>query len=148
MVEKAECSYSTSEGETHTLALKRKYGVLQKESDELKELYEALRTRPHDQAYAIFARIRSTLDPAAVLQSVKQADLLLPDSLSDTYCNSRLHELDAQALEQSLLKVSARPWTVIAGDGLVSELLSDFFADEAGNLVPMIDHDTFLEDMR
>jgi hypothetical protein len=62
--------------------------------------------------------------------------------------SSALGDLDFSALGTSNLKVHAHPWTVIAGDGLVSELLSSFFAYDNCFYLPFVDQECFLHDMQ
>jgi hypothetical protein len=45
-------------------------------------------------------------------------------------------------------RVPARPWTVLAGDGLVSELVSAFFTYDHCSGIPFVDQECFLADMR
>jgi hypothetical protein len=72
------CSYDTG-GESRLQALKKKHLSLEEENAQLKELYSLLRERKEDDAWEIFKRIRNTEDPLAILQFVKEADILLSD---------------------------------------------------------------------
>jgi hypothetical protein len=58
-----------------------------------------------------------------------------------------LETLDAAALDESTFQVHARPWTTLANDGLVSELLSSFFASDGCFYLSFIDQQYFLDDM-
>ncbi|KHO00658.1 uncharacterized protein MAM_01436 [Metarhizium album ARSEF 1941] len=60
----------------------------------------------------------------------------------------QLERLDRQALEGSIIKVPARPWTMVVGDGLVSELVTNLFNFDGTYLFPALDKDAFIEDMR
>ncbi|KPM43053.1 hypothetical protein AK830_g3527 [Neonectria ditissima] len=52
--------------------------------------------------------------------------------------------LNESALKSSAIKVHARPWTVVIGDGLLSELITSFFTwDYSG----VIDRGSFMQDM-
>ena len=57
-------------------------------------------------------------------------------------------EIDAEALASSPLKVPARPWTSVAGDGIVSNLISSFFKWDDSYLYSFVDRELFLRDMR
>ena len=99
-----------------------------------------------------FQRLRLSNDPLGVLRLVKSADLLLQSSNirptdQSALADPRVQKLDADALAHSSVKVSARPWTTIAGDGIVSELINSFFAFENTFLLPAIDLEAFLQDM-
>ena len=145
---KVECSYIAAEGETHSLALKRKHGTLLEEVDQLKELFSLMHKRSHQEAHEIFKRIRSTNDPIAILQSIKDAELLLSRPLPGVYNDPRIQRLDADSIQNSSIKVPARPWTMVAGDGIVSELITNFFENDHGYLVPLIHRGSFLKEMR
>jgi hypothetical protein len=58
-----------------------------------------------------------------------------------------LENLDVAALSVSTFQVHARPWTKLADDGLVSELLSSFFASDACFYLSFVDQQYFLDDM-
>jgi hypothetical protein len=134
---------------SRSAALKEKNVVLQQENDELRELYGYLRFRSEPEAYEIYRRIRTSNNPIEVLNFIKQADMLLmnpspwPDRL-----DARLERWDLNALRNSVFKVPARPWTVVAGDGMVSELISAFFKWDDTFSYPFIDRESFLMDMQ
>jgi len=58
-----------------------------------------------------------------------------------------LENLDVAALSKSTFQVRARPWTTLANDGLVSELLSSFFASDGCFYLSFVDQQYFLDDM-
>ena len=76
-----------------------------------------------------------------------QAQQSIAQSRSDGL-SSALEDLNLSAISASYLKLHARPWTVIAGDGLVSELLSSFFANDNCFYLPFVDQECFLHDMQ
>ena len=84
-----------------------------------------------------------------MLQFIKEADLLLlgPSSSSSRILDPRIRKLDLDALRDSPIKVRAYPWTIIAGDGLVSSLISSFFAWDNPFFYCFVDQQCFLEDM-
>lgn len=61
--------------------------------------------------------------------------------------DGHLQVLDATAMRQSPIKVPSRPWTNVAGDGIVSHLVSIFFDQEQQFLMPYVDKKIFLADM-
>jgi hypothetical protein len=130
--------------------LKRKYHDLEEENVQYQELYNFIRQRPQQEAQDIFHRIRTSQDPLHVLQSIKDADILLSYSTSiiPGEVDPRLKKLDREALDLVPIKVHARPWTVVADDGIVSELISGFFEVDHLYYIPAIDRDTFLDDMK
>ena len=119
--------------------------------DDLQELYKYMQTRPDAEVAEILRRIRTNQDPIDVLRLIKAGDMLLEASTMAGYQGAEaatLRRLDADALGQSSVKVPARPWTIIAGDGVVSELITMFFAMEQPFISTFIDRSCFLQDMR
>jgi len=107
-----------------------------------------IHTRPDQDTYEIFNRIRVTNDPIAVLRLVKEADLLIRSPNSSTSYAAELGKLEAEVLQKSHIVVPAQPWTLVAGDSIVSDLISAFFANDDGYLAPFIHREAFLGCMR
>ncbi|KAF6807605.1 C6 transcription factor [Colletotrichum plurivorum] len=144
-----DCHYEANQGETVSLALKRKASVLENENAQYRDLFRMVCSKTEDEAQEIFRRIRVSGDPLRVLESIRQAEILLPSpAASDRVYDSRLAKLNDKAMEHSLIRVPAKPWTAIADDGLVSELITDFFSWENAGAFPAIEPDLFLADMR
>lgn len=59
-----------------------------------------------------------------------------------------LENLDFSALSISHLKLRAQPWTALAGDGLISELVSSFVACDNCFHLSLIDEECFVRDMQ
>ncbi|KAL6859873.1 hypothetical protein ACO1O0_003897 [Amphichorda felina] len=83
------CVYEAEEGETVSLALRRKLSELESENNQYKELYTLLRDTPYAESSEILRRIKSTDNPLDVLGFIRQARLLLPnfdsaDSVQDS----------------------------------------------------------------
>ncbi|KAF2228973.1 hypothetical protein EV356DRAFT_435816, partial [Viridothelium virens] len=70
------CHYDVEPEESRMMALKRRNDDLERELARLWELFTFLRTRPLPEAHQILERMRSSSDLLAVLQSVKDGDLL------------------------------------------------------------------------
>jgi len=123
---------------------------MERDLDDLHELYKYLQTRSEVEVAEIVNRIRTNRDPLAVLRLIKDADMLLEASMTGYRGAeaSEIRRLDADALQRSSLKVAARPWTVIAGDGVVSELVSAFLTIEQPFFGTFVDETCFLQDMR
>lgn len=76
------CVYDTSaRNETHSQALKRKFGELEARAAVYVELYELLRDRSDIECAEIFKRIRMGGPPESILRRIKEGDLLLQLSL-------------------------------------------------------------------
>ncbi|KAK7435675.1 hypothetical protein Landi51_12950 [Colletotrichum acutatum] len=144
-----ECHYEANQGETVSLALKRKANDLESENVQYRDLFRMVCTKSEDEAKEIFRRIRLSGDPLRVLESIRQAEILLPSlPVNDRVSDSRLAKLNERAMESSLLRVPAKPWTTVADDGIVSELITDFFSWDNASCFPAIEQNLFLEEMR
>ncbi|KAF5027613.1 hypothetical protein F66182_284 [Fusarium sp. NRRL 66182] len=118
------------------------------ENKQYRELFTAIHKRPDYEAREIFSRLRNSNQPLDVLQAIKQAEVLLPDPAVIAWASDpQLESLDQDALQSSTIKVPAKPWTMIAGDGIVSELVTDFFTWDNAYIFPVIDRATFVDEM-
>jgi hypothetical protein len=148
-----ECQYDAGPDETRSLARKRKFEEMKSDLTDLQELYEYLRERPLAEVAEVIRRIRSDADPCKVLRLVREGDLLLQASaigrkgIEAADVEHIVDKLDDAAYRQSSIKVSAKQWTDVAGDGLVSELVSIFFDMEQPFATTYVDRHCFLEDM-
>jgi hypothetical protein len=119
---------------------------------DMQELYEYLRTRPLVEVAEVIRRIRSNADPCKVLTLVRDGDLLLQASAmgrkgTEADVEDIVRNIDETAYHRSSIKLSAKRWTDVAGDGLVSELISIFFDIEQPFATTYVDRHCFLEDM-
>lgn len=132
---------------SRTSALKRKCDALQDENERLRELFGLLRQKSKPDALDILVRIRNSENPLVVWKSIKDAELLLrwPPSAASGSRDPKIESMNAEALAGSHVKVRARPWTALAGDGMVSDLVSSFFACTV--CFSFIDRECFLADM-
>ncbi|KAL5434979.1 hypothetical protein PMIN06_011247 [Paraphaeosphaeria minitans] len=132
------CVYAVDSGdESRRMTLKKKFDRVEDERDQLQDLFDLLCTSLAAEAEELFRRLRTSRDPLAVLQMVRQAHLLLsePDPTSPTVSIPEVEKLDKDALRRSAFKLRAHPWTTAAGDGIVSSLTSSFFAWDGSYLV-------------
>ena len=150
----ATCTYSRSlhEPSHSVVTFKKQYEALKTENNQLRELYVLLGKLPDREAHNLLAHIRATHDPISVLNLARRINLYQDNpephpGLGESSWNPRLASLDLEILTESPIKVRARPWTPIANDGLVSELISSFFLWDDAFFYPFIDRDAFLEDM-
>ncbi|KAF5018796.1 hypothetical protein F66182_9214 [Fusarium sp. NRRL 66182] len=145
------CSWPTDN--KSNAVLKSKYDALQQENDRWRELYALLGRLPESEARQTLARIRDADDPITVLSFATQASIIenppstSPETISTDW-NPRLDAFNLKTLSESPIRVHAKPWTAIAGDGLVSQLLSSFFIWDDAFFYPFVDRDAFLEDMK
>lgn len=71
------CNYDADPDATPIIALKRKYEQLQQANNENEQLLHMLKTRPEEEAQAIFRHLRSNSDFSSTLALVRDSDLLL-----------------------------------------------------------------------
>ncbi|KAK0725019.1 hypothetical protein B0H67DRAFT_119718 [Lasiosphaeris hirsuta] len=74
--------------------------------------------------------------------------LVVPSSNSSGMVQKRVSEIDSEALAVSAVKVPARPWTEVAGDGIVSSLVSSFFKYDDAFVYAFFDRDLLVRGMR
>ncbi|KAK2931233.1 hypothetical protein FoTM2_008743 [Fusarium oxysporum f. sp. vasinfectum] len=128
---------------------RKKYDILLVENQQYRELFDAINKKPECEAQEIFNRLRSSDQPLTVLESVRQAEVLLPKLSTNTWdSDPRLAFFDQKAFESSVIQVPAKPWTAVAGDGIVSELITDFFIWDNSYMFPVLDRVTFVDEMR
>ena len=68
-----------------------------------------------------------------------EALLFLPSHGTHGMTDNFMNEVEADALAKSPLKVPARPWTSVTGDGIVSNLISSFFKWDDSIMYPFMD---------
>lgn len=144
-------SCSNSGLESTAVSLRSRNNNLRQENSRLRDLYKLLVTLPGEESNDILARLRMSNDPMATLASIQDANLLITNPASPIQlqlADARLERQDLLALRESAFRVDAKPWTVVAPDGLVSDMISAFFAWDGAFFTPFIDRDAFLEDMR
>ena len=108
-----------------------------------------IQTQPDAEADEIFRRLRANRDPISILQSIRQARLLLPNASQTIHyeINPQIDRIDSQSSRWSSMKLRARPWTDVASDGIVSALISSFFAWDGIYMLPFVDRVCFVRDM-
>jgi hypothetical protein len=92
-----------------------------------------------------------TAGPMELTAAHRSGDTLSKQNLlqaKNDALSSALESLDSSASSISNLKLCARPWTTLVGNGLVSELVSSFFANDNCFYLPFIDQECFLHDMQ
>jgi hypothetical protein len=144
------CEYDVEPGVSRSESMRRKNDALQAEVDRLRELLtydrKTLAAKPQED----YQQLR---EPAIVKEvTTVPEDGSFPSRLCATGVRDEtlafdLEKLDVAAMSESAFRVRARPWTAIADDGLVSELLSSFFASDGCFYLSFIDQQYFLEDM-
>lgn len=150
------CVYPPEDPRAVVLArVKSKLEVSEQENDHLRKLLNLVGQLPVDQARQVISQFNNLKDPTALLEGVQgmiYAAQHIPEidmtSTNRTSSSPRALAVDLKALTSSLFKVPARPWTMVAGDGIVSDLISSFFVWDDAFFFPFIDREAFLTDMR
>jgi hypothetical protein len=133
------------------MSLRRKNNDLQGEIDHLHELMNQVpqtleagnRSASRHQHRSVETTEPVTGDEAIGVFSQQGVSQAKKDTLPST-----LESFDLDALSTNNLKLQAQPWTTVAGDGLVSELLSSFFAQDNWFYLSFVDQGSFLHDMQ
>jgi hypothetical protein len=129
--------------------LRERQQDLQRENEQYRRIIRELRTKSEAEALEMLRAIRESSEPLHLLDTAGEAEEHLSNSSSpETEHVLQLHSLDHQALESSIIKVSARPWTVVASDGLVSQLITNVFTLKGIYLYPVLDKDVFIQEMK
>lgn len=144
---KIECVYDVDQGVTRTVALKRKHASLEDDNRRMQELFGYIRTRAPHEVAEIVKRIRTNSDVFDVLRFVQEGDLLLQQQIQHRATDERTSRIDADALRKSRVKVPAKPWTTVAGDGIVSELVISFLEGEQPYLSQFLEPEAFISEM-
>ncbi|KXX74307.1 Nitrogen assimilation transcription factor nirA [Madurella mycetomatis] len=146
-----ECKYPVREGAISRYAdLKETSEFRDRENRDLRELFARLHSRPEAEAFEILRRLRATSDPFEVLRCLRGADTLLaiPSPNGFPTAGREMMKLEDATFAASAIKVPARPWTTVAGDGLVSNLISAFFRWDDPFIYSFVERELFLRDMR
>lgn len=145
------CDYNVEAGASRSLSLRRRNETLQGEITQLRELLSQVDHAPEIEASG---RPQHPTGPSELLgppMEVETGGASAQQSSPHSRSNepsSASEGLGFSALSTSHLKVQAQPWTTVAGDWLVSELLSSFFAYDNCFYLPFVDQECFLHDMQ
>jgi hypothetical protein len=141
------CEYDTDPDVSRTAALRRKNDALQLELGQLKQLFDYICNCPDAEAKEVFQQLRMADDPQDLVRLPRGQSFSLGQNCQSVRPVSIVEKLGISALTNSTIEVSARPWTSLASDGLVSELISAFFAYDHCSRIPFVDRECFLADM-
>ncbi|KAF4890618.1 Nitrogen assimilation transcription factor nit-4 [Colletotrichum fructicola] len=147
-----DCKWDTEPDTSRLVSIRKRKEELERENEDLHEFLRFLISRPEEEAFEIFKRLRASGDALEVLNFVRTADLLLQRrQVGDDVNQETPKETTAEReddLPVSHFKVPAKPWTNLANDIIVSDLITSFFLWEAPFFLPFVDQQTFLDDMR
>jgi len=146
----AQCEYDVDPGFSRLASMHRKHDALQGEINQLRDFFGNIGNCPEVEAEEIYRQLRVADKPQDLVHPLGATGLpLTPHRISHTEeAVKALNDLDNSAFASSAIKVPAQPWTPLAGDGLVSELVSAFFTYDHRSRIPFIDQEYFLDDMQ
>jgi hypothetical protein len=144
------CEYDLEPGVSRSKSMRHRNDALQAEVDRLRELLthdrRTLTTKPQGD-YQQLRQPAVVKDVTTIPEDGNFSSRPCPTGVRNETLAFDLEDLDVAAMSESNFRVRARPWTAIADDGLVSELLSSFFASDGCFYLSFIDQQYFLEDM-
>jgi hypothetical protein len=138
------CEYDVRPNETRVSSLRHT-------DQRFRELYTYLRTRPWSEALEILKRIRGNLDPLAVVQLIRDGDILLHNPSLKDRANDPSSQGDTNDHNPSDMLPDcsiASPWTTIASRERVRDFVNIFIEKEQPFLMSFIDKNMFLADMQ
>jgi hypothetical protein len=128
--------------------MRRKNDALQREVDQLRELFGHIRTCPEAEAKQFYQQLRTADGLQDLLQLSGESSLSFKQKHRILGSEKTACDLGLDVVGSSAIMVPARPRTVLAGDAFVSELVSAFFAYDHCSGIPFVDEECFLADMR
>ncbi|KAG6009652.1 hypothetical protein E4U21_001716 [Claviceps maximensis] len=145
------CKYDADVGESRSAAMKKKYRALNKdfhrltrEVHQLRRFYGYIRAAPQEEAYSIFLQIRASggSSPIDVLDSLNRQERKPSlTSNDDSNCNS------IEVASPRPIEIHAAPWTTVAGNEVVAELITQYFTYDYLYVFPPINRSVFFREM-
>ncbi|KAG5971395.1 hypothetical protein E4U56_006804 [Claviceps arundinis] len=149
----SHCNYDAEVGESRSAALKKKYRALvrnynrlAKEAHMLRRFYGHIRAAPEEQAFSVFQDIRASRSsrPLDVLESLDEIHHERGESLA-FYGDSDGENNEADSDQN--IEFRAAPWTTVAGDEVVSELITQYFTFDYLYVFPPINRSIFVREV-
>jgi len=144
------CVYDVEIGVSRSQSMRRKNDGLQAEVDRLRELlahgHNVTKTKSLENCQQL-REPGNLKDIATIPEDSNTSSQQCATVIRDETLAFDLENLDVAALSKSTFQVHARPSTALANDGLVSELISSFFASEGCFYLSFVDQQHFLDDM-
>jgi hypothetical protein len=123
---------------------------LREESRQFKKLYGLIRTAIEHEAFQIFQSIRSSTNyiPIAIPNFVGQDHDPLAGHTASPGLTKENDEAMVETSSACAIKVQALPWTVVAGNDVVSELIAQYFTFDYLYVFPPIPRSAFVHEMK
>ncbi|KID72860.1 Zn(2)-C6 fungal-type DNA-binding domain protein, partial [Metarhizium brunneum ARSEF 3297] len=151
------CQYDADVGESRAAALKKKYSALEKEAGQLRKgvhqlqrLYGYICASSEDEAYKVFQHIRAgdNHNPIDALRLFDRNDVLALECTESPASTDMSDDTRVESASNALFEVRALPWSVVASDEVVSELISQYFMFDYLYVFPPIPRVTFVDEMK
>lgn len=124
---------------------------LRKEAHQLIIIYGYIQATSEDQAFKLFMHIRSggNSNPIDGLHSFDHNNVLVEEEHKESTTSAKVSDKQGiESVNTFVIKVPALPWTVVAGDEVVSELTSQSFTFDYLYVFPAIIRSTFFREMK
>lgn len=145
-------------GESRSSALKRKYSALHKHAQQLRKeihqlnrLYEYICASDEDEAFNVFKRIRASGNSSSTdaLRSFDQDEFLPTPEYTESPNSAEMNgDPCVKPVNNILIELQALPWSMVASDEVVSELISQYFAFDYLYVYPPIPRHAFVSEMK
>jgi hypothetical protein len=131
-------------------ALEKEARQLRKEAHHLKRLYSYIGALSEDDAYKVFRRIRTagTDHPIDALRLIARDEDLKHECVETPDLIEICDDTGAEPVRIQLIKVPSLPWSTVASDDVVSELISQYFTFDYLYVFPQIPQPIFVDEMR
>jgi hypothetical protein len=138
------CEYDADPDIPRSLALRQKHKTLQNEVGRLREFFSHIHDVFEAEAELMYRQLRSASAP-------QHLDCVIETPAFSSIQNlptSGIEDLESDILASNAIRVYARPWTTLASNDLVSELISAFFTHDHCSRIPFVDQVCFLNDIQ
>lgn len=123
-----------------------------REIKRLRDFLTSLASRRESEAAEVLASwrriVQTAEDPLNALTCFTTPGALPASPSLFGITDREVESVDARALPASDIGLSAKPWTSVAGDRLVSHLISSFFSWDDPCVYTFLDRELFIRDMR
>jgi len=132
------------------MALEKEVIRLRKENHQFKRIYGYICASPEGEASEVLRQMRlgGSGNPIDALQSLDQEDFLIEEYTASPGLTEMSDDTGVEPAGSLAIEVQALPWSVVADDQVVSELISQYFAFDYLYVFPPIPRPAFLNEMR
>lgn len=138
--------------------MKKKYNALdaqakqlENENSQLRWLYRQINALTEDEAYKVFNHIRATgySNPIDALRLLDQDVFLNKEGYNQSPKSTEICDnMGVEPINKFTIEVQALPWTTVATDEVISELISQYFMFDYLYVFPPIVRSKFIHEMK